>query len=769
MTFIDTVFSFSNPPGSLVYHITLAMALAIIFSLAQIYRKNFYGAIATRWVFASGSLLLLRALVLAVAGLSWLNVIESETLLPALERFSSLSGLLVIAWANFLPSTKTSAWILVIGSFFNLIIVFLAPFYFNSGGGGIPFNHTMVDAAWSFSILLVSFGAAVLILSSRPTGWENAFAPFGIVGIGILLHISIGPSTADSPGFVFIAEMAAYPLVAIAATKKMANLQVGETIQPERLKSASTSPAQLAYLEVATDLATTPPPSDWDQFAHQAVEILGRGMKLEFCALYSSSDKRGQLEVASGFILKRKSHLPPATYARKLTPQIADALGRGEMLQLEKHSSKNELKNLSSEVGYKGNHPLYFFPLKVGRNILGGFLSTSPFSHEPFSRLNQSQFNEIISILAFRIEEWSYLEKPDDPLAERSEGMDGMAHIQELEQENRRLENALESLYQRVEADEVENTRSLMTSHATDQKEIAHLNSEIEKMRSKLERIDGKRTKEDIERLTNERQLALQELAELRSSMAMTERMANEEPENRAALVPDGGAFVALAQELRQPMASIMGFSDLLLHESIGLKGSAPHPFLERIRNASQRMVTLLNELMQLGSGEKRILTLARQPVNLVECLEEAVTLLSEPMRAKRIILRMDIPEENPALIGDDDAIVQILFHLLAHAIEVSKDEGEIYISSKEHEAEEHEFLMFSVSNVGRDNGFEHMDHNTTMGTEIDDAVSSTNASIANVDQLLEMLGGRLWPDRAEGNGSRYTVLLPIAEVSSPA
>ena len=180
-------------------------------------------------------------------------------------------------------------------------------------------------------------------------------------------------------------------------------------------------------------------------------------------------------------------------------------------------------------------------------------------------------------------------------------------------------------------------------------------------------------------------------------------------------------------------------------------------------------MVTLLNELMQLGSGEKRILTLARQPVNLVECLEEAVTLLSEPMRAKRIILRMDIPEENPALIGDDDAIVQILFHLLAHAIEVSKDEGEIYISSKEHEAEEHEFLMFSVSNVGRDNGFEHMDHNTTMGTEIDDAVSSTNASIANVDQLLEMLGGRLWPDRAEGNGSRYTVLLPIAEVSNPA
>jgi len=769
MTFIDTVLSFSNPPGSLVYHLTLAMALAVIFSLGQIYRKNFYGAIATRWVFASGSLLLLRAIVLAIAGLSWLNIIQSETLLPALERFSSFSGFLVFAWANFLPSTKTSTWILVIGSLFNLIIVFLAPFYFSSIGDVIPFNHTITDAMWSFSSLLVTFGAAVLILSSRPSEWENAFAPFAIIGVGILLHISIGPSTADSAGFVFIAEMAAYPLFAIAATKKMANLQVGEAIQPERLKSASTSPIQLAYLEVATDLATTPSPSDWEQFTRQAVEILGRGMKLEFCALYSPLENRSQLEVASSFILKGNSHLPPATYAKKLTPQIADALGRGEMLQLEKHNSKNELKSLSSEIGYKGNHPLYLFPLKVGRNILGGFLSTSPFSHEPFSRLNQSQFNEIISILASRIEEWSYSETPDSRLIEQSDGVDGIAHIQELEQENRRLEVALESLYQRIEADEVENTQTLMTSHTADQKKIAHLNTEVVKMRSEFERINEKYTEEEIERLTNERQLALQELAELRGSMAVMERMATEKPAGEPKVVDDGGAFVAIAQELRQPMASIMGFSDLLLGESVGLPGSVQHPFLERIRNASQRMVTLLNELIQLGSREKKVLTLSQQPVNLVVCLEEAVTLLSEPMRAKRIVLRMDVPEINPALIGGDDAVVQILFHLLAHAIEVSKDEGEIFVTSREHAAEDHEFLMFSVSNSGTDNGFGHLDHSINVNADFAGTASTPDASFANIDLLVEMLGGRIWPDIEEGNGTRFTVLLPVAEVSLPA
>ena len=763
MTFIDTVLSISSQPGSLVYHLTLAMALAVIFSLAQIYRKNFYGAIATRWVFASGSLLLLRGIVLAVDGLSWLNIVQSDTLLPALERFASFSGLLVIVWANFLPSIKTSTWVLVIGSLFNLITVFLAPFYFSSIGDVIPFNHTIVDATWSFSSLLVTFGAAVLVLSSRSNGWENAFAPFAVIGVGILLHISQGPPTADSAGFVFIAEMAAYPLVAIAATKKMANLQVGQSIQPERLKSASTSPAQLAYLEVATDLATTPLPSDWEQFARQITEILGRGMKLEMCTLYSHSENRSQLEVAAGFILRKKSHLPPATYAKKLTPQIADALARGEMIQLEKHNSKNELKNLASVLGHKSNHPLYLFPLKVGRTILGGFLTTSPFSHEPFSRLNQSQFNEIISILAGRIEQRSFSEKPDAQDLEQSDGMTAIAHIQELEQENRRLEDALESLYQRVEADEVENTQNIMTSHEADQKKIAILKAEIKNMRSEIERFNEKQTGEEIERLTNERQLALQELAELRSSLAVMERMTNQEPVNEPEVVEDGGGFVAIAQELRQPMASIMGYIDLLQSKSGELQDSVEDSFLERIRNASQRMLTLLNELMQLGSGEKRILTLARQPVNLVECLEEAVTLLSEPMRAKRIILRMDIPEEHPTLIGDDDAIVQILFYLLTHVIEGSKDEGEIFITSREHEAEDHEFLMFSISNIGTDNGFEPIDLSMDNQAEIDPIPN------ASVNLLLETLGGRLWPEINEENGSRFTVLLPLAEVSVAA
>jgi signal transduction histidine kinase len=60
-------------------------------------------------------------------------------------------------------------------------------------------------------------------------------------------------------------------------------------------------------------------------------------------------------------------------------------------------------------------------------------------------------------------------------------------------------------------------------------------------------------------------------------------------------------SVVSVVQEIRQPMSSIMGYTDLLLAESVGILGALQRKFLERIKGSTVRMHTMLNELIQVA------------------------------------------------------------------------------------------------------------------------------------------------------------------------
>ncbi len=155
-----------------------------------------------------------------VDGLAWTELFTSDTLLPAFDRFASLSGLLVFAWVFELPVPRISKILLVIGSLFNLIVIFLVPNFIPGQGDPVPFNHTMIDAIWSLTSLFVVIVATVSLLTLRPKGWDQALGSFSILTLGVLLHISQGPTTASTAGFIHFAEVVAYPLFTIGATQK---------------------------------------------------------------------------------------------------------------------------------------------------------------------------------------------------------------------------------------------------------------------------------------------------------------------------------------------------------------------------------------------------------------------------------------------------------------------------------------------------------------------------------------------------------------------
>ena len=131
--------------------------------------------------------------------------------------------------------------------------------------------------------------------------------------------------------------------------------------------------------------------------------------------------------------------------------------------------------------------------------------------------------------------------------------------------------------------------------------------------------------------------------------------------------------FVAsLSQELRTPMTSIIGYTDLLLGESVGLLGDMQRKFLQRIKANIERLNTLLNDLISVTVIDAGQLELHRTPVDMGEVIEDTIVGTRAQLEDKEITLELNLMDQAPALQADADRLRQILANLVGNAAKCS-------------------------------------------------------------------------------------------------
>jgi len=297
---------------------------------------------------------------------------------------------------------------------------------------------------------------------------------------------------------------------------------------------------------------------------------------------------------------------------------------------------------------------------------------------------------------------------------------------------------------------------------------ILILEAEIERLKSAYVPAPEVPTTAEIDHLTSELQSALQELVEARAEIT---RLRSETVDSRGGFDEaqiDPEAIASIAQELRQPMSSILGYTDLLLGESVGLLGAMQRKFLERARTGIERMGALLNDLIQVTALESGHLDLTPTQVDLLRCVEDAVNQVGPALRERDLALRMDFPETVPAIMGDNDAVSQIVLHLLNNAIAASPEGDQVVLSARVEQSEDHGFLMLSVTDHGEGIPVEDLGRvfqRLYRGDRvIIQGVGDGGIGLSLVKALSEALGGRVWVESEVGAGSTFTVLLPLTE-----
>ncbi|NDJ78086.1 MAG: GAF domain-containing protein [Chloroflexi bacterium] len=225
--------------------------------------------------------------------------------------------------------------------------------------------------------------------------------------------------------------------------------------------------------------------------------------------------------------------------------------------------------------------------------------------------------------------------------------------------------------------------------------------------------------------------------------------------------------FVSLvAHELKVPMTSIAGYADLML--MVGNADEKQTGFLSTIKKNVERMMVLVSDLTDISRMESGQLHVEKEAVDVYAVLEEVKEGVLQQIADHKHMLVEKVPRDLPQLSGDTSRVVQVLVNLLSNAYKYTPEGGTITIQAQNHG----EQVSVSISDTGIGMTEEQI---AKLGTKFwraeNDHVSNqpgTGLGLAITRNLLTLMGGDLGVQSVVGEGSTFTLVLPVWKAAEP-
>lgn len=219
--------------------------------------------------------------------------------------------------------------------------------------------------------------------------------------------------------------------------------------------------------------------------------------------------------------------------------------------------------------------------------------------------------------------------------------------------------------------------------------------------------------------------------------------------------------FVANAShELRTPLASVLGFVETLqgpAREDV----AARDRFLTIIHEEAGRMARLVNSLLSLSQVEQNS-ELPDELVDLVPLVREVAQSLEMQSKQRQMPIVLDLPDQL-TVVGDDDQLAQVVRNLLDNALKYGRGGTPIVLKASQDDGVWH----IRVTDQGDGIPPESLSRLTERFYRVDKArarsVGGSGLGLAIVKKILQRHGGDLVIDSTLGQGSVFTIQLPVA------
>jgi len=221
-------------------------------------------------------------------------------------------------------------------------------------------------------------------------------------------------------------------------------------------------------------------------------------------------------------------------------------------------------------------------------------------------------------------------------------------------------------------------------------------------------------------------------------------------------------AFLAMmSHELRTPLQAILGYAEFLLANPASALLPEEREDLGYIHQGGQRMLHLITQLLDLSRIEAGRLELVRKPVDVQGLLEQVRQDVAPQAAQKGLVLRLDLPDELPVVLGDLERLRQILLNLVGNAVKFT-ERGSVGIRV----AITGDELVIAVHDTGTGIAPDELPHIFERFRQADSRLARRHGGaglgLAIAQKLAGLMDGRITVASEPGAGSTFALHLPL-------
>ena len=224
--------------------------------------------------------------------------------------------------------------------------------------------------------------------------------------------------------------------------------------------------------------------------------------------------------------------------------------------------------------------------------------------------------------------------------------------------------------------------------------------------------------------------------------------------------------FVSLAShQLRTPLSTVSWYSEMLLTGDVGPVTAEQKTYLEEIYTGNQRMVDLVNTLLDVSRIEMGTLVVESKPTNIVKLARGVIDEQMLQINEKQIKFSTSFADHMPAIQADPKLLRMVMQNLLSNSVKYTPEGGEVKIFISLGKSKN---IILKISDTGYGIPKNQQDKIFTKLFRADNVIGKdtegTGLGLYIAKSIVEQMGGLLWFESEENKGTVFHAMLPLGK-----